>query len=182
MGGILGKLFKNIEANIVILGLDAAGKTTILQKLKCEINQSIITIGVTMETVAYKNLILQSFDMGGRSPMRMIFKHFIDKADAIIWVIDSNDKERFDEVKEEIKKMTDKCPHMTSVPLLIFANKQDLPNAMIIEDITKGIDTLSKWEAPHFTQASCATSGDGLYEGFDWLNAQIKNQIFTIKA
>jgi len=183
MGTLFAKLFTKMEANIVMMGLDSAGKTTILYKMKLgEIISTIPTIGMNVDTVRYKNLSLTCFDVGGRSPIRALYRFYLEKCNAIIWVIDSNDKDRINEINDEIRKIVSYCPQMKSLPILIFANKQDLPNAMKLEEITNHIEILKTWEGSYFMQASCATSGDGLYEGLDWLNTTIKQQILTTKA
>merc|ERR1712098_1014840 len=96
------------------------------------------------------------------------------------FVVDSNDKERIDSshnsdnsAKEELHKMLSE-DELRDAILLVFANKQDLPNALSVAEVTKrlGLSTLNqrKW----YIQATCATTGDGLYEGLDWLAEAVK--------
>merc|ERR1712157_107702 len=78
MGGILfssifGSLFGNKEVRILILGLDHGGKTTILYRLQVdEVVQTIPTIGFNVETVQYKNIKFQVWDLGGQTSIRLI--------------------------------------------------------------------------------------------------------------
>ncbi|KAK2099090.1 Arf GTPase arf1 [Saguinus oedipus] len=60
--------------------------------------------------------------------------------------------------------------------LLVFANKQDLPNATNAAKITDKLGLHSLRHRNWYIQATCATSGDGLYEGQDWLSSQLRNQ------
>ncbi|EMP27486.1 ADP-ribosylation factor 2 [Chelonia mydas] len=143
MGNVFEKLFKNLfgkkEMRILMVGLDAAGKTTILYKLKLgEIVTTIPTIG-------------------------------------LIFVVDSNDRERVNEAREELTRMLAE-DELRDAVLLVFVNKQDLPNAMNAAEITDKLGLHSLRQRNWYIQATCATSGDGLYEGLDWLSNQLKNQ------
>lgn len=99
--------------------------------------------------------------MGSRDKMRPLWRHYYQNTQAVIWMIDSNDRERIDEVKEEMQKML-REDELRDAVFLLVANKQDLPNAMSIATITEKLqlDSLMrnrKW----YIQAACATSGDG---------------------
>lgn len=89
-----------------MLGLDGAGKTTILFKLKLgEVVSSIPTIGFNVETVEYKNIKFTVWDVGGQDSIRAMWKHYYQNADALIYVVDSSDRNRFDTAKEVLQKM-----------------------------------------------------------------------------
>lgn len=92
----------------------------------------------------------------------------------MIFVVDSNDRERVNEAHDELTKMMGE-EELRNASILVFANKQDLPNAMTVAELTDklGLHTLRgrKW----YVQAACAASGDGLYEGLDWLSNTLKN-------
>ncbi|CAN0363502.1 unnamed protein product [Lampetra fluviatilis] len=91
----------------------------------------------------------------------------------LIFVVDSNDRERVNEAREELMRMLAEDELRDAVPL-VFANKQDLPNAM--NEITVKLGVHSLRHRNWYIQATCATSGNGLYEGLDWLSNQLKNQ------
>ena len=94
---------KKEPARILFCGLDAAGKTTILYALKLgEIVTTIPTIGFNVETVNYKNVQLTAWDVGGRDKIRPLWRHYYLNTSALIFVVDSNDRERINEAKEEI--------------------------------------------------------------------------------
>jgi len=154
---------------ILMVGLDAAGKTTILYKLKLgEIVTTIPTIGFNVETVEYKNINFTVWDVGGQDKIRPLWRHYFQNTQGLIFVVDSNDRERVKEARAELEKMLSE-DELRDAARLVFANKQDLPNAMSVAELTDklGLHSLKrKW----FIQAACATTGDGLYEGLDWLS------------
>jgi len=156
-----------------MVGLDAAGKTTILYKLKLgEIVTTIPTIGFNVETVEYKNISFTVWDVGGQDKIRPLWRHYFQNTQGLIFVVDSNDKERVGESKEELHKMLEE-DELRDAVLLVFANKQDLPNAMSPGELTDklGLNTLRnrRW----YIQSTCATQGTGLYEGLDWLSSEL---------
>ncbi|TKS92179.1 ADP-ribosylation factor 2 [Collichthys lucidus] len=179
MGGHFGKLFSSLfgkkEMRILMVGLDAAGKTTILYKLKLgEIVTTIPTIGFNVETVEYKNISFTVWDVGGQDKIRPLWRHYFQNTQGLIFVVDSNDRERVGEAKEELMRMLAE-DELRDVVLLVFANKQDLPNAMSAADITNHLGLSTLRQRLWYIQSTCATSGDGLYEGLDWLSNQLKN-------
>jgi len=169
------QLFGKKQMRILMVGLDAAGKTTILYKLKLgEIVTTIPTIGFNVETVEYKNISFTVWDVGGQDKIRPLWRHYFQNTQGLIFVIDSNDKERVTEARDELQRMLSE-DELRDAILLIFANKQDLPNAMNAAEITEKLGLHSLRNRQWYIQATCATSGDGLYEGLDWLSNQLKN-------
>nr|3O47_A Chain A, ADP-ribosylation factor GTPase-activating protein 1, ADP-ribosylation factor 1 [Homo sapiens]3O47_B Chain B, ADP-ribosylation factor GTPase-activating protein 1, ADP-ribosylation factor 1 [Homo sapiens] len=169
-------LFGKKEMRILMVGLDAAGKTTILYKLKLgEIVTTIPTIGFNVETVEYKNISFTVWDVGGQDKIRPLWRHYFQNTQGLIFVVDSNDRERVNEAREELMRMLAE-DELRDAVLLVFANKQDLPNAMNAAEITDKLGLHSLRHRNWYIQATCATSGDGLYEGLDWLSNQLRNQ------
>uniref|UniRef100_UPI00398F4ACC ADP-ribosylation factor 2-like n=1 Tax=Pristiophorus japonicus TaxID=55135 RepID=UPI00398F4ACC len=178
--GVFQSLLRNIfgkkEMRILMVGLDAAGKTTILYKLKLgEIVTTIPTIGFNVETVEYKNINFTVWDVGGQDKIRPLWRHYFQNTQGLIFVVDSNDRERINEAKEELNRMLIE-DELKDAVLLVFANKQDLPNALKSGEVTEklGLHQLScrRW----FIQTTCATSGDGLFEGLEWLSGQLNRK------
>jgi len=158
-----------------MVGLDAAGKTTILYKLKLgEIVTTIPTIGFNVETVEYKNICFTVWDVGGQDKIRPLWRHYFQNTDGLIYVVDSNDRERLAEAKEELDKMLSE-DELQNARVLVFANKQDLPNAMSVSDITDKLALQSIRNRKWYIQAACATQGTGLYEGLDWLSNELSS-------
>jgi ADP-ribosylation factor protein 1 len=164
------RLFGKREMRILMVGLDAAGKTTILYKLKLgEVVTTIPTIGFNVETVEYRNISFTVWDVGGQDKIRPLWRHYYQNTQGLIFVVDSNDRERVEDSREELHRMINE-DELRDAVILVFANKQDLPNAMTASEITEklGLHTIRgrNW----YIQSACATNGDGLYEGLDWLS------------
>jgi len=173
---LLSGLFGKKEMRILMVGLDAAGKTTILYKLKLgEIVTTIPTIGFNVETVEYKNISFTVWDVGGQDKIRPLWRHYFQNTQGIIFVIDSNDRERVSEAREELQRMLNE-DELRDALLLVFANKQDLPNAQTAAEITDKLGLHSLRQRTWYIQATCATSGDGLYEGLEWLSTNLKKR------
>ena len=148
MGFALSKVWSRLlnskkEMRILMVGLDAAGKTTILYKLKLgEIVTTIPTIGFNVETVEYKNISFTVWDVGGQDKIRPLWRHYYQNTQGVIFVVDSNDRDRIDEenghennAKEELSRMLTE-DELRDAVLLVFANKQDLPGAMTTPEVT----------------------------------------------
>lgn len=177
------RLFGKKEMRILMVGLDAAGKTTILYKLKLgEVVTTIPTIGFNVETVEYKNISFTVWDVGGQDKIRPLWRHYYQNTQGIIFVVDSNDRERIDEssgteqsAKEELNRMLAE-DELREAILLVFANKQDLPNAMSVNTVTERLGLNQIRNRQWYIQATCATTGDGLYEGLDWLSGTLSKK------
>jgi len=176
LSSVLSRLFGKKQMRILMVGLDAAGKTTILYKFKLgEIVTTIPTIGFNVETVEYKNICFTVWDVGGQDKIRPLWRHYFQNTQGLIFVVDSNDRERVGEAREELMRMLAE-DELREAVLLIFANKQDLPNAMNAAEITDKLGLHSLRNRNWYIQATCATSGDGLYEGLDWLSNQLASR------
>lgn len=172
------KLFQtNKESKILLLGLDGAGKTTILYKIK--LNESISTIptiGFNVETLTpLKGVTFTVWDIGGQKKIRDLWHYYFQSTDGLLFVVDSTDDSRFGEASEELKAMMND-DSMRYVPVVVIANKQDLPTAKSLDQIVtqldlKSIPATAKW---HIHPAS-AISGEGLWEAIEHLANMIKN-------
>merc|ERR1712115_514757 len=127
MGVLMSKVWDRMiskkEMRILMVGLDAAGKTTILYKLKLgEVVTTIPTIGFNVETVEYKNLSFTVWDVGGQDKIRPLWRHYYQGTNGLIYVVDSNDRDRSEDAREELTKMLNE-DEMRDAVLLVFANK-----------------------------------------------------------
>eukprot|EP00126_Sphaerothecum_destruens_P004168 Sdes_comp18035_c0_seq4m7359 len=173
---VFSRLFGKQEMRILMVGLDAAGKTTILYKLKLgEIVTTIPTIGFNVETVEYKNISFTVWDVGGQDKIRPLWRHYFQNTQGLIFVVDSNDRDRIAEAKDELQKMLAE-DELRDAIVLVFSNKQDLPNALSAGEITEKLGLNSLRNRKWYIQATCATSGDGLYEGLDWLSNELASK------
>eukprot|EP00414_Alexandrium_minutum_P006824 CAMPEP_0113821660 /NCGR_PEP_ID=MMETSP0328-20130328/1851_1 /TAXON_ID=39455 /ORGANISM="Alexandrium minutum" /LENGTH=198 /DNA_ID=CAMNT_0000789595 /DNA_START=178 /DNA_END=774 /DNA_ORIENTATION=- /assembly_acc=CAM_ASM_000350 len=144
-----------------------------LYKLKLgPVETTIPTIGFNVEQVDFKATSFTCWDVGGRQKIRALWRHYWQGTKALIFVVDSNDRERVEEARHELQVMMGE-EELKDMVLLVFANKQDLPHVMTTSELTEklGLHTLGnrRWHI----QASCATSGDGLQEGLEWLSRAI---------
>ncbi len=178
MGSLFSRVWERMvgtkEMRILMVGLDAAGKTTILYKMKLgEVVNTIPTIGFNVETVEYKNISFNVWDVGGQDKIRLLWRHYYTNTQGLIFVVDSNDRDRIEENREELHKMLGE-EELKDAVLLVFANKQDLPGAMSCPEMTEklGLHTI-RGGRTWFIQATCAVRGDGLVEGLDWLSKHV---------
>ncbi|KAL5476140.1 hypothetical protein EMCRGX_G026050 [Ephydatia muelleri] len=163
------RLYGNKEVRILMCGLGGAGKTTALYKLKLgEVVTTIPTIGFNVETIDYKNVHWTMWDVGGRDKTRPLWRHYYQNTDVIIFVVDSSDFEQISVCQEQLQTMLNE-DELRDVVLLVLANKQDLPNAMSVQEITEKLGLHALRNRLWYIQSTCATSGDGLYEGLEWL-------------
>ncbi|KAH0786122.1 ARF/SAR superfamily [Histomonas meleagridis] len=173
---IYNKWFKNREMRILMLGLDAAGKTTVLYKLKLgEHVTTIPTIGFNVETIEYKGLNMNVWDVGGQDKIRPLWRHYFHNSQGLIFVVDSNDIGRIDEARDVLQKLLEE-DELREAVLLVYANKQDLPNAIKPRELGDRLGLNRITNRPWQVQGTCATTGDGLYEGLDWLGEQINKK------
>ena len=179
MGALLTRIFKKKgDIRLLMVGLDAAGKTTILYKLKLgEMVTTIPTIGFNVETVTYKNINFTMWDVGGQDKIRPLWRHYYQNSQAVIFVFDSNDRdpERITTAKYELHKMLSE-DELRDAVLLVFANKQDLPQAMNAAEVTDKLGLFNIRNRKWYLQATNAITGDGIYEGLEWLSENVGNK------
>ncbi|KAL4503314.1 hypothetical protein ABPG72_000920 [Tetrahymena utriculariae] len=162
-----------VKRKIVMIGLDGAGKTSILNQLKVKkFMETVPTIGLNIETIQYKNLEFLVFDVGGK--VRSLWSHYYDNLDAIIFVVDSTDKERLWQVKDEFRKLSSELSFQNAVVLVLF-NKQDLPECVEFKALVEetGVDNMN--ENDIIIQKCSAKTGDGLMDGMEKLVSYFLN-------
>lgn len=156
----------NIKRKILMVGLDGAGKTSILQRLKLnEFVKTVTTIGLNVETIVHKQLELLVFDVGGGA--RQLWSYYFDNLDALIFVIDSTDSNRMTIVKEELLRITEALKD-TNYVILLYVNKQDSKDKVEFSEIMEQI-AITDIEQPVdiLVQKCSALTGEGLLEGLD---------------
>ncbi|CAL6107365.1 ADP-ribosylation_factor [Hexamita inflata] len=169
---IFSKLFSKKDIRILMIGLDAAGKTTIIKKLNIgEVIVSIPTINFIIEKVEYKNIRFTMWDVGGQDVVRPLWVQFYQNTVAIIFVVDSTTKDplRIQDTRDELQKLMTE-DQLKDAALLVFANKQDLPQAMSLSDLSEKLELNSYINREQHIQACCAKTGEGLQQGFEWLS------------
>lgn len=177
MGFLFSKLwsmFSNEEHKIIIVGLDNAGKTTILyQFLMNEVVHTSPTIGSNVEEVVWKNIHFLMWDIGGQETLRSAWSTYYTHAQFVILVVDSTDRERLPIIKAELYQAL-AHEDLNKSSLLVFANKQDIKNSMTAAEISQQLNLTSIKEHPWHIQACCALTGEGLYQGLEWIVSNIK--------
>ncbi|RCN50680.1 ADP-ribosylation factor family protein [Ancylostoma caninum] len=163
---------------IIMAGIDYAGSTTILYQFN--LGKAITTVpttGFNLETISYRDLSFSIWDLGAQGKLPLLWKHYFHNTEAVIFVVDSTDRERVDEARSTLSMILEE-PNLRErkFHLLVFANKQDLPNAMTTTEVTKALQLETLENLEWHIQPSNAISGDGLIEGLDWLHSTfVKN-------
>lgn len=174
MGKLLSKLFGKKQMKILMLGLDAAGKTTILYKLKfnrCPV--TVPTIGFNVETVTHKDVKFNVWDVGGQERIKPLWRHYYADTHGLVFVVDCADRERIDEARDELQRVI-KDTEMRDALILVFANKQDVAEAMTPHEVQEKLGLTRVRDRNWYVQPACATTGEGLREGLTWLSSNFK--------
>eukprot|EP00736_Rhodelphis_marinus_P006980 Rmarinus@m.25285 len=177
--GLFEYLFRKAEYHVLILGVDAAGKTTILEKLKniftgkgLDPSKIPPTVGQNIGRLTVDGCTVIFWDLGGQSGLRSLWQNYYAEAHALIYVIDAADESRFDESKSVFDDLLER-DDLRDVPVLIFSNKQDKKDAASEETISRTL--LRKQSRAYRLQPSCALNGQGLREGLHWLITYLKD-------
>ncbi|RYR38506.1 hypothetical protein Ahy_A09g043549 [Arachis hypogaea] len=180
-------LFPAKEYKIVVVGLDNAGKTTTLYKLHLgEVVTTNPTVGSNVEEVVYKNIRFEGcpwigsdhirrsavWDLGGQERLRTSWATYYRGTHAVIAVIDSSDRARISIMKDELFRLLGHDELQHSV-ILVFANKQDIKDAMTPAEITDALSLHSIKDHDWHIQACCALTGEGLYDGLGWIAGRV---------
>ncbi|XP_026566539.1 ADP-ribosylation factor-like [Pseudonaja textilis] len=178
MGLLFSRIYDSVygvEARILLLGLDAAGKTTLLYKLKSnEETSTIPTMGFNVETVqSFNEVTFTMWDIGGQEHIRALWKHYHTNTDGLIFLVDSMDYHRFEEARLELESLLE-ADDLRGVPLMLLANKQDLPEARPSMEVAErmGVDKITgrKWRI----HGCSAVSGAGIPEAMEKLSEMVK--------
>lgn len=172
--GAFGTLPTDKETRVLVLGLDNAGKTSTLYRLQLgTVVSTVPTVGFNLETLQYKSVKFQVWDLGGQTGIRPFWRCYFSGTDAIIYVVDSTDKERMGVAKHELFALLDEEELKNSV-LLIFANKQDCDNAASVTEVAASLGVTAIQNRTWTIIKSSAHTGEGLAEGMDWLVDRIQ--------
>ena len=177
MGFIFSKIldfFSRSRSNfkIIILGIQNAGKTTILYRLSLgQLVQTTPTIGSNVEEISYNNVKLQAWDLGGQESTRSVWDVYFVNTDAIIYVIDAHET-NFEESKNQFYKLLENEALKNTV-ILIYANKQDLQGAKGVNEIMQIYEFDKIKDHIWHIQPCSAQTGEGLVTGMKWLSDQL---------
>ncbi|KAK6462180.1 putative ADP-ribosylation factor [Scheffersomyces coipomensis] len=175
MGLLVSRLFKNRELRILMLGLDNAGKSTILYKLKLgKTTTTVPTVGFNVEKVKHKNISFAVWDCGGQERIRPLWRHYFTGTNALIYVVDSSDINRLEESKKELLRViNDK--ELVNCLLIVLANKQDVPGAIKPKELIDRF-SLNDLTGEHTWSVipTIAIDGTGLVETLNWISSHSK--------
>ncbi|XP_076463929.1 ADP-ribosylation factor-like protein 2 [Babylonia areolata] len=171
---------KEKEVRLLMLGLDNAGKTTILKKFNGEDIDTISpTLGFNIKTLEHRGFKLNVWDVGGQKSLRSYWRNYFESTDGLVWVVDSADRMRLADCRRELQGLLVE-ERLAGATLLVFANKQDLPGALSSEEIRQALD-LDSIKTHHWLIKDCsAVTGDNLLSGIDWIIDDIASRIFTM--
>ncbi|KAK7685927.1 ADP-ribosylation factor-like protein 2 [Cerrena zonata] len=169
---------KEHEMRILFLGLDNAGKTTILKKLnKEDISGISPTLGFNIKTFVHDRYTLNIWDVGGQRMLRPYWRNYFEQTDAIVWVVDSGDRFRMQDCKEELHSLLTE-DRLSGASLLVFANKQDIEGSMTSEEICEALD-LKAIRTHQWKIFSCsAVTGQNLLAGLNWVVGEVANRLY----
>ncbi|KAG6599754.1 ADP-ribosylation factor family [Phytophthora cinnamomi] len=167
---------KKTQVRILVVGLDNSGKTTLVNHLKPKKSQArevVPTIGFQVEEFTKSNLNFTVFDMSGQSRYRSLWENYYSDVQAIIYVLDSTDTIRMCVAKDELEQLVEhKELASKKVPILFFANKMDLPNALTPVECMQMLELDNLGSKSWHITASNAVTGRGVEEGIEWLADQ----------
>ncbi|KAF6167577.1 hypothetical protein GIB67_031160 [Kingdonia uniflora] len=174
--GLYKYMFSKTEFHVLILGIDKAGKTTLLEKLKSLYSnleglppdRIVPTVGLNIGRIEASKTKLVFWDLGGQIGLRTIWEKYYEEAHAVVYVIDAACPSRFEDSKSALEKIL-RHEDLQGAPLLIVANKQDLAGAVSAEELARYLDLKELDERPYMFEAVSAHDGLGIKEGVDWL-------------
>jgi len=169
--GLIGK-----KVSIVVVGLDNAGKTTIIERLKPQEKQTMevaATVGFHIDQFKKGSLTFTVFDMAGAGRYRNLWSEHYKDAEAVVFVVDSADKFRLVVAKDEIDAML-AHPGLRKCPILFFANKKDLPTALSPVEIAQALNLDDIKDRAWQIVPSNGLTGEGVDKGTDWLAEKLQ--------
>jgi GTP-binding protein SAR1 len=177
--------FQDKEASLIVIGLDNAGKTTLLHRLQTgTVRQFTPTERVNEQKFEIAGVKFQGFDLGGHDAVRHLWEEYYLETDAIIFMVDCTDVRRFEEAKEELEEILD-YEAISGIPIVILSNKVDRKDATHLDDVVKAIgldemyhdnkhDKMDKArQAPIKIFETSVLKGMGIEEAFKWLSENI---------
>ncbi|KAH7831942.1 Arl1 [Monocercomonoides exilis] len=177
MGAFFAKLFgffKKHQSRVVIIGLDGAGKTTMLYKMKLGVVvQALPTLGFNYEVVKVGQSELAMWDLGGQTHIRTYWRLYYQNTNGVVFVVDAADHDKLAIARTELHGVLQEA-ELKGVPLLVFANKMDLENALPVTELSQQLQLHLIRDRPWSIQPCSVVEGSGVEEGWQWLISQLK--------
>ncbi|XP_022968222.1 ADP-ribosylation factor-related protein 1 [Cucurbita maxima] len=174
--GLWKYIFSKTEFHVLILGIDKAGKTTLLEKLKSlysnleglSPDRIVPTVGLNIGRLEVLNAKLVFWDLGGQPGLRSIWEKYYEEAHAVIYVIDAACPSKFEDSKSALEKVL-RHEDLQGAPLLVLANKQDLSEAVSAEELSRYLDLKKLDERIYMFEAVSGYDGMGIKDSVEWL-------------
>lgn len=166
-----------ISAKLLFIGLDGAGKTSLLTFLEQGPNDVVPkpSVGFDTRDVKYKGVNFSIYDVAGGQKVRDLWKHYYSEMDAVVWIVDASDPERFAESKAALQTALKDAAMKRDCPILVAANKCDAAGSKSEDEIKQALDLDNLLKGRTWTvKRTNAKKGDGIYDGFKWLSSEIK--------
>ncbi|KAK6585342.1 hypothetical protein PZA11_002069 [Diplocarpon coronariae] len=169
---------KDKEMRILMLGLDNAGKTTIVKRIMNEdVNTVSPTLGFIIKTIDYEGANTYTGDVGGQKTLRSYWRNYFEKTDALIWVVDATDRLRMEDCREELHGLLQE-ERLSGATLLVFANKTDVNGCMDEAEIEEALQLKAIVNHRWHTLRCSAITGANLQEGLEWVVEDAKARLF----
>ena len=174
------KRFKTPKATISLIGLDGAGKTTILNFLQYgKLVKTQPTLGVDVEELNLYGLKLKVWDLGGQKEFRKLWGEYVEKSDALVYVLDGSNKQRLDEAANEFKKAVRYLRQ--GAPIAVFINKIDLEDVVSVDEVIKKFELTKLSNHPWQVFKTSGKYGFGLVYAFSWIYKKITGKEISFK-
>ncbi|ODQ54148.1 ARF/SAR superfamily [Saitoella complicata NRRL Y-17804] len=170
---------KEKEMRFLMLGLDNAGKTTIIKKLLNEdISQISPTLGFNIKTLtSFEPYKLNIWDVGGQRTLRSYWRNYFERTDAVIWVVDATDRARMSDCRDELRGLLQE-ERLSGATLLVFANKADVEGCLSPGEIKDALG-LEDVRTHTWKILRCsAVTGEGLEGGVRWVVEEVAKRIY----
>lgn len=169
---------KSKEMRVLFLGLDNAGKTTILKKLNNEsISDISPTLGFNIKSLIIDGYTLNIWDVGGQRTLRPYWRNYFESTDGVVWVVDSSDRMRMNDCRNELMELLHE-ERLAGATLLVFANKQDLAGSMQLEEIRDALELQSIISHRWVIYPCSASTGENLNDGMNWLVKEVAKRLY----
>ncbi|XP_038110644.1 ADP-ribosylation factor-like protein 6 isoform X2 [Culex quinquefasciatus] len=176
---------KKEQINILVVGLNNSGKSTIVNRFKNPDERSNVivpTVGFSIERFQNQGVFFTAFDMSGATRYRSLWEHHFKSCQGIVFVIDSSDRMRLVVVKDELELLLQHQDIANRrVPILFFANKMDCADALSSVKIAAGLGLEKIKDKPWHISSSNALTGEGLQDGVQWMVHQIRECVASSK-
>lgn len=162
---------------VVLIGLDGAGKTTVLRQLvsRGAAPETLPTIGFSVQELVLDGLPLTVFDVGGQAKIRELWSQYARGADGLVLVVDSGDHSRLVDVRTELVRLLHGPANLSSCTVLVLANKQDQRQALAPTELIARL-RLHEIEAAWHIEGTVGLDGTGIDNGFDWLVSHLSTK------